>query len=629
MNPTVLFCSIAVLRCCGLNKIPIGGLSMTSEEFQSKCVQISHFIHYELSNWIDLAVFTQNSFEDLGELYYQHILSHVDMASIDLINRVVKADSPKSFIFEQQADYYTALCKLMRLKSLPSAVFPSMQQKFNSIFVQLYTQAKQTYISKINQINSQLLLAKQQSNSIKQATPSLSFLRDLTSDEDTLLKACSDCNMLRTRKEMLEFGMNYVDTKLFEFCDINDPQKITETLSYETLKLCKTSSPNIDFIFSPYQDYLDLLLDDINRSYLIFFKIKVYTIIDNGRSRCRQLFYTKSENDAVLEYKNYLSKIPKFDVLNQQKATAPSDYNNSLAQIVSDYSLINELKENINKCVTLRHRKNLLSKAVTLFEEAEYDIFNNFVPIQIEGAFADFLTDATTFTRFTHMDIYTNAVLKDKIKLLEDHNSNIYPEAIEYFKFYFNNLIRNKIAHGKYSSNSDSLDSLIFAHELLMDLCTLVHMIIRRSETEKMYRFIHGYKSYYEKFSTEDKNPVFEPLFNDMTGKKTIHTYDALENYRPIQVTYWLINPYYEKIYGQVDDTTELLALRNDFLSKEFWEFVLERLNDITSTGWDYISVSDEFLSVVKGLFKCNLSHDVRNILGNVHAALVKIKSFH
>ena len=33
------------------------------------------------------------------------------MASIDLINRVVKADSPKSFIFEQQADYYTALCK--------------------------------------------------------------------------------------------------------------------------------------------------------------------------------------------------------------------------------------------------------------------------------------------------------------------------------------------------------------------------------------------------------------------------------------------------------------------------------------------------------------------------------------
>ena len=48
---------------------------MTPEELQTKCEQISHFIHYELPNWIDSAVFTQNSFKDLGELYYQHILS--------------------------------------------------------------------------------------------------------------------------------------------------------------------------------------------------------------------------------------------------------------------------------------------------------------------------------------------------------------------------------------------------------------------------------------------------------------------------------------------------------------------------------------------------------------------------
>lgn len=47
-----------------------GGLSMTPEELQTKCEQISHFIHYELPNWIDSAVFTQNSFKDLGELYY-------------------------------------------------------------------------------------------------------------------------------------------------------------------------------------------------------------------------------------------------------------------------------------------------------------------------------------------------------------------------------------------------------------------------------------------------------------------------------------------------------------------------------------------------------------------------------
>ena len=121
-------------------------------------------------------------------------------------------------------------------------------------------------------------------------------------------------------------------------------------------------------------------------------------------------------------------------------------------------------------------------------------------------------------------------------------------------------------------------------------------------------------------FGTQDKR--FDRLLNAILNSHFVEENDVY-----VQLGYTKGN--YEKIYGQVDDTTELLALRNDFLSKEFWEFVLERLNDITSTGWDYISVSDEFLSVVKGLFKCNLSHDVRNILGNVHAALVKIKSFH
>lgn len=38
---------------------------MTPEELQTKCEQISHFIHYELPNWIDSAVFTQNSFKVL------------------------------------------------------------------------------------------------------------------------------------------------------------------------------------------------------------------------------------------------------------------------------------------------------------------------------------------------------------------------------------------------------------------------------------------------------------------------------------------------------------------------------------------------------------------------------------
>ena len=102
--------------------------------------------------------------------------------------------------------------------------------------------------------------------------------------------------------------------------------------------------------------------------------------------------------------------------------------------------------------------------------------------------------------------------------------------------------------------------------------------------------------------------------------------YDTLERYRPIQVAYWLVNPYYEKIYGQVEDKKDLLELRNEFLSKEFWEYVLKRLNSVIDQGYDYLRINMEFLSVVKGLFRCNINTDVKQILGKVNAALLKIK---
>ena len=283
----------------------------------------------------------------------------------------------------------------------------------------------------------------------------------------------------------------------------------------------------------------------------------------------------------------------------------------------------------LESSVCLRERKNVLLKAVELYKQGEYEIFNNILPVQIEGMFADYLYDTTTFLRFTKMDIYSNAVLKDKIRYLQEIKSDIYPEAVGYFMYYFNNMIRNKIAHGRYKGNlEEQIQDEIFSKELILDMGMLVHMLSRKSETEKMYRFVHGYKKYYERVihSTEE-HQCFGALFNDMIGKKIITDYDTMERYRPIQVAYWLVNPYYEKIYGQVDDKKDLLELRNEFLSKEFWEYVLGRLNNVIDQGYDYLRINMEFLSVVKGLFKCNITSDVKQVLGKVNAALLKIKT--
>ena len=189
-------------------------------------------------------------------------------------------------------------------------------------------------------------------------------------------------------------------------------------------------------------------------------------------------------------------------------------------------------------------------------------------------------------------------------------------------------MIRNKIAHGRYKGNqNEQIQDEIFANELILDMGMLVHMLSRKSETEKMYRFVHGYKKHYEQvIRSSEEHQCFGALFNDMIGEKTIADYDTIERYRPIQVAYWLVNPYYEKIYGQVDDKKDLLELRNEFLSKEFWDYVLQRLNCVISQGYDYLGINMEFLSVVKGLFSCDISAEVKQVLKKVNAALSRIR---
>ena len=186
--------------------------------------------------------------------------------------------------------------------------------------------------------------------------------------------------------------------------------------------------------------------------------------------------------------------------------------------------------------------------------------------------------------------------------------------------FYFNNHIRNRIAHGRYYGSTDRLKDEIFSKELILDLCLLVHMLVRTSETERMYRFIHGYQSYYRKLIKSTEHSSYGALFNDMIGQKIVSDYDGMRKYRPIQVAYWIVNPYYEKIYEQVEDKSDLLSLRDEFLSAEFWKYVYERLSEVQKNGYDYLNIHTEFSSVIKALFRCNISDETKQVLRKVSA---------
>ena len=67
--------------------------------------------------------------------------------------------------------------------------------------------------------------------------------------------------------------------------------------------------------------------------------------------------------------------------------------------------------------------------------------------------------------------------------------------------------------------------------------------------------------------------------------------------------------------------------MRSHFLSKEFWIYVLNELNNVVRTGYDYRIIDTELFSVVKGLFRCNITDEVKRILGQVNAVLQQINS--
>ena len=214
-------------------------------------------------------------------------------------------------------------------------------------------------------------------------------------------------------------------------------------------------------------------------------------------------------------------------------------------------------------------------------------------------------------------------MLREKISYIKNLGVDVYPEAVMYFGYYFNNLVRNKVAHGIYIYGNDD-HAAVFAMEMLLDLNALMHMLLRKSEAEKMYRLIRKYKDYMSTYFKEP-NHHFKFIFNDLTRNRTHLDYDSVERLSPIQFAYWLVNTYYEEIYARVGNVAELIELRADFISNDFWLFVLDKLDDVIKTGYDYLGIDREFFAVVKGLFRCDLPGDTKATLAKVNAALSQI----
>ena len=590
------------------------------------CKRLFKYMKLDLYDYLDPEIFTKSTLQDLGEFYFNKVISNVNGANDKLVKIVIKSILNTEELIMQD-EFYLSLCQIVGIKELPKDKLLIVQDEYDKIFVQQYNLFLSKANSEIDLINRQLLSIKHNIESLKSKKPSLSFVRDLATEENLLQNFHRECNQLRTQKEMILFSKQHVERHLNCFCNLSDQQSVCDALHRLALELSKDTILNESLQFNIYKDVLQIAQDHLDRPYALFFKIKLYTAIDALYKNFHCSLHTKSLEEQESDLKLTKSKIPSIDQLHTQKDSDPQLYLNTLKQFIQEHDVINQLSKSLKESICLRERKEVLLESIKLFESNSFIIFNHIIPLQIEGMFEDFLKDSTIFNRFKNMKFYATDVLKEKIQHLQEFQVDTYPEVIEYFKYYFNNIIRNRIAHGNYNTLfHNDISAEIFAHELLLDLNTLVHMLSRKSETEKMYRFVSGYKEYYTRLIKSKENPHFGALFNDMIGDKITSEYDSIGKNSPLQVAYWLVNPYYEKIYESTGDKSALIELRNDFLSKEFWEYTVSSLNNMIENKFRYQSINMEFLSVVNGLFKCDVTPEVKVLLGKANAALQKIK---
>lgn len=504
-------------------------------------------ICYTLPNLYDKSVFRTTSYERLGKLYFDHIHSSVDCANDDIIQEVIRMMSPSTSQFSQQRDYWIALTNLVHLKELPCNVYVKLEKEYSAVYRTKYQNVKNKLNAKLCLLNSEISRLERERESIKNKICSnRSITYDITSDEDRYRRICSDHNRISTRKAQLLFLSETIFKKLDDFRKIDDSDaQVDVWLRKKSINIAILGG-DVETLFLPYISFLSILESDIDNERFILNQVKILALVDIYREKQHKALCIADpivRQNTINECIAKMQTIPNSDDLSVAYAMGRNDYLEKLDCLISKFDVTGRIIDDINNSITLRTRKSLLNDVLSLYINGSYTLFNCIAPMQIEGLFADFLYAASTFNRFTDMDLFERDVLNVKLEKLA-LCSEVDIELVEYFGFYFTNIVRNRAAHGRYTKPSDAQDDEILAKELLLDMKCITRQIRRKAEVEKMLRYVQEYSNM---SGITSSKAIYGALYGDLTGQRIHLSYDSLEQHNPIQFLYWIINPYYEK----------------------------------------------------------------------------------
>lgn len=569
---------------------------------------IVHYI-FQLKEEKDFEIFALNDLQSVGKFYYKKIKNIMPTVTDDMINNAVLAISNPTTIIESQKNFYTKIVDIIGICKSPTSSFRLSKYEFNKL-KNNYDNYLSKVKSKLKQLNSELSTTFAKINKIETKSH-----RNLTEDISPWIFSLSElyyeCRLIETYMEIIQFDEKYVLKKFAEFCNnfsaSSDCQKTINELAWKNLFTTETDL----YYYENMQHYIDVATSNMNDVFVLPCKIKIQPIYNEIYTANISKYFSKEANGEEYNIDDDYAGIPTINELITSRSNEPEAYIHQLRTLINNYHIINNLRNIIEEAPALSHRKDLLLKAVELFEGNDLKTFLHISVIQIEGIFYDLLLDSNTFNNFNGIDIFTNKVLKEKIQLLFD-SPDI--DILEYFYIYFNNLIRNSVAHGKnlFSNNHTQLEAM--ALEILLDMNAILFLFTRKSELYKMHDFIYGVKKS-NPILGDIKNARMGALFYTFCEQRIAMLRNNIEKYNPIQVVYWLFNPTYETKYKKSFDIVDLLEIREIACSKEFWEYCNNEIERLLEIDVEYVLKYKSIVTVINLLLSRIEDKDTKGIM--------------
>ena len=268
---------------------------------------------------------------------------------------------------------------------------------------------------------------------IQKYTYAIDRLRSLENNIKICNEELKSLNKQKQQNGILTPEQKYKNKMIDYYLNENQKEK-DYTLDYITNKIIEKSIKRKSMFYSILFDFPDFFNDKIKLPRL---NIRNYNPV-----------YNKFGNLPFPEYKAILN------LFNENK----DEYKKSIKEIIKTKDIPRLINEEVSKNHILSYKKDSILKLLKEYNDNNYFVFNNLIPLFIEGIFNDICI--TLGIGQKELDCSS---LNDKLDLILGKLDYFF--LYEYFAFNFP-ILRNKIAHGDLENTEDEY----LANTLLLDL---------------------------------------------------------------------------------------------------------------------------------------------------------------